>query len=126
MSDMGSFRTSVLIENIARRGETRELSAVLVDTGSEYTWAPREVMDSLGIAPERWQGFILADGRAIQRQMGFAVVHAGGSFAPDFVVFAEPGDQTLLGAHSLEGLNLCVDPVRKVLVDAGPVIAAAA
>src|SRR6266550_2695471 len=46
--------------------------------------------------------------------------------APDLVVFAEPGDMTLLGAHSLEGLNLKIDPVRKELVPAGPVITAAA
>jgi hypothetical protein len=42
------------------------------------------------------------------------------------VVFAEATDMTLLGAHSLEGLNLKIDPVRKELVPAGPVIAAAA
>ena len=36
------------------------------------------------------------------------------------------GDMTLLGAHSLEGLNLKIDPVRKELVPAGPVITAAA
>jgi hypothetical protein len=32
----------------------------------------------------------------------------------------------LLGSHSLEGLNLKIDPVRKALVPAGPVIAARA
>ena len=36
------------------------------------------------------------------------------------------GRLTLLGAHSLEGLNLKIDPVRKELVPAGPVITAAA
>ena len=44
--------------------------------------------------------------------------------APDLVEFAEPGDLILLGTRSLEGLNLKVDPVRKTLVPAGPVIAA--
>ena len=34
--------------------------------------------------------------------------------------------QTLLGAHSLAGLNLKIDPIRKELVPAGPVITAAA
>ena len=33
---------------------------------------------------------------------------------------------TLLGARSLEGLNLRVDPRTKQLVDAGPIIAAMA
>ena len=43
---------------------------------------------------------------------------------PDLLVDA--GDMSLLGAHSLEGLNLKIDPVRKELVPAGPVITAVA
>ncbi len=82
----------------------------LVDTGSEYTWVPRQVLESLGIRTERTLAFIVADGTE----------------APDLVVFAEPGDLILLGAHSLEGLNLKVDPLRKQLVPAGPVITAGA
>lgn len=39
---------------------------------------------------------------------------------------AEPGDLVLLGVHSLEGLDLKVDPVGKELVSAGPVITASA
>jgi predicted aspartyl protease len=123
---MGSFRTAVSIENVARRGQLHTLAGVLVDTGSEYTWAPREVLVSLGIAPERTQRFVVADGRSIERKMGVAMVHAGGTSAPDFVVFAEPGDLVLLGARSLEGLNLRIDPMRKILIDAGPIVTAAA
>jgi predicted aspartyl protease len=126
MSDMGTFRTTIAIENVARRGETRTLTDVLVDTGSEYTWAPRAVLDSLGITPERTQRFVVADGRALEREMGVAMVHASGTSAPDFVVFAEPGDLVLLGARSLEGLNLRVDPLRKILIDAGPIVTAVA
>jgi hypothetical protein len=33
---------------------------------------------------------------------------------------------TLLGARSLEGLNLRVDPRGKQLIDAGPIVAAVA
>ena len=126
MNDVGSFRTTVVIENFERRGPTRELRDTLVDTGSEFTWVPRAVLESLGITPERKQRFVVADGRTIERDIGFAIVHAGGTNAPDLVVFAEPGDFVLLGAHSLEGLNLKIDPVRKELVPAGPIITAAA
>ena len=84
------------------------------------------MLESIGIKPERRQRFVVADGRAIEREMGVALVHAGGTFAPDFVVFAEPGDMVLLGARSLEGLNVRVDPIRKMLVDAGPVVTAVA
>jgi hypothetical protein len=40
-------------------------------------------------------------------------------------MFGEPEDLILLGSHSLEGLNLQIDPVKKRLVDAGPAPAAA-
>ncbi len=126
MSDMGILHTTVGIESHLRRGETRELPDVMVDTGSEYTWVPREVLASLGIAAERVERFVTADGSVIAREIGYAIVHAGGVGSTDAVVFAEPGDMTLLGAHTLEGMNLRVDLEQKRLVPAGPVPAAAA
>lgn len=125
MSDMGTFRTTILIENAERRGEMRVVESALVDTGSEYTWVPRDVLESLHIRPERTQRFIVADGRAFERPLGFAIVHAAGTNAPDLVVFAEPSDMVLLGAHSLEGMNLRVDALQKQLVPAGPILAGA-
>ena len=67
----------------------------------------------------------MADGRVLERDVGHVIVHAGGKATSDDVVFAEPGDQTILGARSLEGLNVRVDPRRKELVSAGPIVAAA-
>jgi predicted aspartyl protease len=125
MDDMGLFRTTVRIEHMARRGQSTELPDTLVDTGSEYTWVPTDVLEAMGVARERTIRFVVADGRTFERHIGYAIVHAGGVDAPDIVVFAEPGDMVLLGAHSLEGLNLRIDPVRKELVPAGPVITAA-
>ena len=52
-------------------------------------------------------------------------MYAAGRRAPDYVVFGEPGDLVVLGAHSIEGLNFRVEPVTKQLVDAGPLPAAA-
>ena len=51
--------------------------------------------------------------------------HNGNPFTADDVVFAESGDRNLLGARSLEGLNVRVDPTTKQLVDAGPILAMA-
>ena len=61
----------------------------------------------------------------LERQVGFALISTVGRVTSTVVVFAEPGDRVLLGAHGLSGLNLRVDFVRKALVDAGPVTAAA-
>ena len=126
MDKMGLFRTDIEIESLDQRGRRRAVPDTLVDTGSEYTWISRQLLESLGIVAQRKQAFLVADGRRIERDIGYALVRAGGAEAPDLVVFAERGDIVLLGVHSLEGLNLKVDPVRKELVPAGPVIAARA
>jgi predicted aspartyl protease len=126
MSDVGILRVHIAIESHTRRGELRELADTMVDTGSEYTWIPRSVLEQLGISPERIEHFATAAGRVIAREIGFAIVHAAGTRTSDDVVFAEPGDMTLLGAHSIEGMNLRVDLRQKRLVPAGPVPAAAA
>lgn len=126
MSDMGTFRTSIAVENPARRGALRPVTDVLVDTGSELTWIPRHILEELGILPERRYKFVLADGRVLEREVGYAIVHVEGAATADDLVFAEPGDLVLLGARSLEGLNLRIDPRSRRLVGAGPIVAAVA
>jgi predicted aspartyl protease len=121
---MGILRTSISIEHPARRGIVIELSDVIVDTGSEYTWVPRPVLESLGLGPERIVEFVTADGRQIERGVGFANVYVDRTSTPDIVVFAERGDLVLLGAHALDGLNLRMDVVARRLVHGGPVPAA--
>ena len=66
----------------------------------------------------------MANGKVITRSVGFAIFRVGKQFTIDEVVFAEPGDMVLLGARTLEGMNLTVDPARKKLVAAGPLPAA--
>jgi len=124
--EMGILRTDVEIESPVDEGHRRLLRDVLVDTGAELSWAPAAVLESLGIARRKTVRFQQADGTILERSVGFAIVHAGGTFTNDEIVFGEPGDLTLLGARSLEGLNLKVDLVGKRLVSAGPMPAAAA
>ena len=68
--------------------------------------------------------FIMANGQEITRSIGFAIIRVGKEFTTDEVVFAQKGDLQLLGARSLEGLNLKVDSRNKKLVAAGPFVAA--
>ena len=123
--DMGTFRVDVELENPAAPGVRRRLQSVLVDTGAELSWAPAEVLESLGIERYGMWRFRQADGTVLERWTGTAWVHVAGKRASDDVVFGEPGDLVLLGARSLEGLNLRVEPATKTLVDAGPAPAAA-
>jgi predicted aspartyl protease len=124
IDDMGIFRTTIGIAHLALPSGRRELDGVMVDTGSEYNWIPAVVLHELGIEPVRIDRFETADGRVLERPVAFALIFAGGRSAAAAVVFAEPGDLILLGAHGLEGLNLRVDLARKELVPAGPVPAA--
>jgi len=122
---MGTFRVACRVANVVDRSRSFEVANAMVDTGSEYTWVPRGFLDQIGIACEKKDlTFTMANGEQVTRSVGFAVISAGGNFTVDEVVFAEPGDLTLLGARSLEGLNLTVDPARKRLVAAGPLPAA--
>lgn len=113
------------VENIADRKRGTIVDKVLVDSGAENTWLPEETLASIGIKPEKKDvAFLLANGQTITRNVGFALVRVDQAFTVDEVVFARPGDLLLLGARSLEGLNLMVDPARKRLVAAGPIPAA--
>lgn len=124
--DMGTFRVDVEIENPAHPGDRRLLRSVLVDTGAELSWVPADVLDSLGIERYTTWRFRQADGTVLERWTGAAFIHVAGKRAADDVVFGEAGDLVLLGARSLEGLNLRVEPVTRMLVDAGPAPAASA
>lgn len=126
IDDIGIFRTAVDVAHLAVPDQRRHLTGVMVDTASEYNWIPRPLLEELSIRPQRVDRFQAADGRLLEREVGFAMLYAGGRSAPSIVVFAEPGDLVLLGAHGLEGLNVRVDLLQKALVPAGPVPAAAA
>ena len=124
--DMGTFRTNLEIENPARPGPRRPLHAVLVDTGAELSWFPDDILESLGVERRKIWHFRQADGSVLSRWTGAVSVYVAGTWTVDEVVFGDGDDLVLLGARSLEGLNLRVEQVSKRLVDAGPAPAAAA
>jgi predicted aspartyl protease len=122
---MGTFHIACKIENHVNRAKVARIPKLLVDTGSEYTWIPAATLKKIGVAKEKKDmQFVMANGEVITRNIGFAILQVGNNFTIDEVVFAETGDLTLLGARTLEGLNLTVDSRRKILVTAGPLPAA--
>jgi len=124
---MGTFYTRCTFENPVDRTRSVVVSKLLVDTGSELTWIPARTLEKVGIQREKKDvAFVLANGQQVTRSVGFAIIRLDKAFTIDEVVFAEPGDLQLLGARTLEGLNLAVEPGRKRLVAAGPLPAAPA
>ena len=122
---MGTFYTKCKIENVSDRHKSFVVAKLLVDAGRDYTRAPAKELEKIGVDREKKDvTFVMANGRRITRSLGFVIIRLDGYFTVDEVVFAEKGDMLLLGARSLEGLNLRVDSKRKKLVAGGPLLAA--
>ncbi|MBI1900173.1 MAG: retroviral-like aspartic protease [Planctomycetia bacterium] len=125
MRNMGAFYVSCRVHHTVDRSKSAVVPKLLVDTGSEHTWLPEKTLEQLGIQREKKDlPFVMANGQQVTRNVGFAIVYVDNNFTIDEVVFAEEGDLLLLGARTLEGLNLTVDARLKKLVAAGPLPAA--
>jgi clan AA aspartic protease len=121
---MSMFRVNVVARNPKREElETQPVEA-LVDTGSELTWLPADVLKSVGITPRRRRFFATATQQKVEREVGYAIVGAEGYETIDEVVFAEPGDMALLGVRTLEGFGVMVDKIGHRFVATATIVAA--
>ena len=100
---MGTFYGRCVIENPVDRGRAVVMPGLLVDSGSEYTWAASErALERIGIRREKKDvATVLANGQHVTRSIGFAIIRLDKSFTIDEVVFAEPGDLMLPGVRTL-------------------------
>ena len=122
---MGIFYVDCTVENMAIPEKSAHIKELIVDTGSEFTWLPKDVLTAIGVdvrKPDR--KFVMANGEVISRDIGYAILRTDGFETVDEVVFAEKSDLSLLGAHTLDGFGAIVDAARKQLVAAGPHLAA--
>jgi clan AA aspartic protease len=87
----------------------------LVDSGAVYSLIPGDALDRLGIAPHSEREFVLANGDVIRRRLATATFEYGGRRGDSMVIVGEPGDDPLLGATTLEGFGLVLDPFRREL-----------
>lgn len=122
---MGRFHVGCRIENPVDRSRLVVIPKMLV-TGSEYTWVDARTLAKIGIRREKKDvTFVLATGQDVRRSVRFAIIRLDKFFTIDEVVFAEPNDLSLLGARTLEGLNVTVEAARRRVIAAGPLPAAA-
>ena len=108
---MSMFKVNVIARNPKREELATKPLEAMVDTGSELTWLPGEVLRGAGITPRRKRIFATATQEKIQREVGYAILSAEGNETNDEVVFAESGDMTLLGVRTLEGFGVMVDNI---------------
>lgn len=122
---MGTFYVGCKVKSHKDPKKVAVVPKLLVDSGSEFTWLPAEVLERIGIEPVK-EGLQIqmANGQIVTRTVGYAILHVDKYETTDEVVFAQEGDLSLLGSRALEGMNVHVDARRKRLVAAGPVVAA--
>ena len=122
---MGTFYVGCKVQNHNAPKKSAVVGKLQVDTGSEFTWLPGEVLERIGIEPVKKDLRIqMANGQIVTRSVGFAILFVSEFFTTDEVVFAQKGDMALLGSRAMEGMNVQVDARRKRLVAAGPRVAA--
>jgi hypothetical protein len=71
------------------------------------------MLDARGVVSHTRVPLVLADGRELELEIGWALVRVDGRQERSLVVF---GDAALLGAFTLEALRLAPDPVGRRLV----------
>jgi predicted aspartyl protease len=107
---MGLTYVDVVLRNPKVPSRRIRVPRLMVDTGSELTWVAGKTLEKIGIKAEKQRRFVLADRREIKRAVGFAILELDRYRTVDEVVFGEPEDLFLLGARSLEGFGLSIDP----------------
>ncbi|MEW6367784.1 MAG: hypothetical protein AB1714_24400 [Acidobacteriota bacterium] len=108
---MSAFRVNLIAVNPNDPTKATQPQEVLVDTGSELSWLPSDVLSRADIGPVRKRTFQTAMKQTIQREIRYAILRAEGYETIDEVVFAEPGDMALLGVRTIEGFGVAVDNI---------------
>ena len=108
---MSSFHVSVVAVNPKDEPISTPPIEVLVDTGSELTWLPADVLAAAGISEVLKRSFQTATMQTVVRPVGYAILRAENFQTIDEVVFAEPGDMHLLGVRTIEGFSVIVDNI---------------
>ena len=123
---MSIFRVSVVARNTKDESLTSPPTDALVDSGSELTWLPRDLLTGIGVAALRQRSFSTATKQIVTRETGYAILSAEGFETVDEVVFAEAGDMTLLGVRTLGGFGVMVDYIAHRFVATTMIVAGAA
>jgi clan AA aspartic protease len=98
------------------QGQRFEDVDALVDTGATLTTAPASLLKRLGVTPTRKGTFRLANGQQVEMDMAETRVSVEGLETTTWVRFGEEAAPALLGALTLEGLLLGVDPFNRRLI----------
>jgi len=111
---MGLGHVSVEVGNPIDSGK-REAVRCLLDSGAIHSLVPGRVLRRLKIKPHSTREFVLVNGDVVRRRLATATFEYEGRRGDSMVIVGEPGDDALLGATTLEGFGLVLDPFRREL-----------
>ena len=101
---MARFTVNCELQDLTGNRPPAAIADVMVDTGSEYTWLPEDLLREAGVTVTKKDiAFVMANGATITRDIGYAYLRSGEFETVDEVVFARRDDLRLLGARTLEG-----------------------
>jgi clan AA aspartic protease len=89
-----------------------------IDTGATYAIIPAHILKELSVDVLERRSFELADGRTADYDLGETKIRLEGRSMTRAVVFGNGQAMPVIGADTLEGLGLVVDPIRKKLLPA--------
>ena len=108
--------TRITIEIGDPQGRRFEELDVIAGTRSTYTVVPRAMLDRLGVPVQRTLPSETADGRIVPVDVGTIIIRLQGLEFYTQVIFAEPGEPSLLGTLNLEEAALALDPAAGHLI----------
>jgi clan AA aspartic protease len=112
---MGTFHVKFTVRNPTDPGRSLQLEG-LVDTGAYISQIPGRILEQIGIAPFETRQVQYATGVVQTKPVASAEILLGDRRTPTLVLCDDPDSLILIGAFTLEGLSLGVDPVRKTLI----------
>jgi predicted aspartyl protease len=106
--------------------DRRESVNLLVDSGSTYTWVTATRLRALSVVPTERRRVVTIEGQVVERDAAEILITLEGRTLHTVCLFGGAGDLDVLGAYTLEGFGLGVDPVQRKLIPALPYGAVAA
>jgi len=97
-----------------------------VDSGSTYTWVAAALLRTLSVVPTERRRVMTIEGQVVERDAAEVLITLEGRTLHTVCLFGGAGDLDVLGAYTLEGFGLGIDPVQRKLIPALQYGAAAA
>src|SRR5439155_1620474 len=117
VSPMGTFFVEALLA-AQERPERRQPVELLVECGSTYTWVAAALLRGLSVVPTERRRVVTIAGQLAERDAAEVLITLEGRTLHTVCLFGDAGDLDVLGAYTLEGFGLGVDPVQRKLIPA--------